>query len=293
MSIFKISLSAAIILVAMLLKGCSGSPSSSENLDLDSFSFVVDVGYFRSSGEGLLYIDLEYDAFLSPDTNIGLGRGDAFVITSGDYRTVVDSIPSGIARLPIKVDPSAELSVDFQRNGLSVKKIVATVSELLIPSITTDVSALDLNTISSNASLDFGIEIPHSIGSGERFGYGAVPTGCYSESGDYTEFENVNVLGSSFGGAFIPIGSVLDESTLNPTIEASFFVLRENENLVSGVYKYCETILFTSVALTRPNVTDTNSLLSYVEEGDANGGLKLRILSDPIMMSVDESALQE
>jgi len=288
----------ALFGVSLFLLGCS-PPSSTEKLDPDRFTFNAFVNYFPATGEGVIGIDLSFDVLLSNPTTLNLGKGDSIVIVSGDNRTVVNSIPEGSEWLPISVDVGSELSVDFQRYGASLKKFTVMVDGQVLPTVESDVSTLDSSSRAINASFGFGIPLPHEINEGFTFGYGTTaPIRCYQEDVGFTEIDDRSALHDLFGFFESYISSPLDETTLNPQLSAnSLIAWQYRELLLSGVYDYCETQLFSFAALSGPYVLSQierpyiTEYASYSEQGDLPGALAVHLVSNPIVLQINRSSL--
>jgi len=89
----------ALFSISLFLLGCT-PPSSTENLDPENFGFYAEVNYFPATGEGDIGIFISYQYSLSQTTNLNLGKNDSVVITSGENKSVVKSIPGGDFRIP-------------------------------------------------------------------------------------------------------------------------------------------------------------------------------------------------
>lgn len=282
------------LLITALLVGCE-SPSSTNNLESDRFSFYAYVHYYPATAEGIVSIDIEYDAFLSSPTSLSLGNGDAIIVSSGENSI---AITGGELSTPIIIDPSSELSVDFQRNSESLKKITANVNAGLFPSVESDVTSLNASAKQLNASLDFGIPLPYEIEPGFRFGYGSMPVRCYGAEPGLEEIGDQSLLTGQYSSAEMYITSLLDANTVNPQIDANRLIATQYQNLLtSEFYEYCETQLYSVVHIARPFNSDTSdqtytaSYASYSEEGDLDGDLFIRLVSEPVELLINRTSL--
>lgn len=277
-----------------LLVGCD-SPTSTKNLEPDRFTFNAYVHYFPATGVGIVSIDLEYDAFLSSSTSLNLADSDAFFISSGENSV---SITGSELSTPLVVDPSSELSIDFRRNDESLKKITVDVDASLFPSIETDVSSLNASVRQLNASLDFGVPLPYEIEEGLRFGYGSMPLRCFGEETGLEEIGDESLLTGQYSSAEMFISSPLEQNTVNPQINANRLIATQYQNLlVSGQYEYCDTLLYAVVHIAKPFDSETSGqtyaaeFASYFEEGNFDGNLFIRLVSEPVDLRIDRTSL--
>lgn len=270
---------------AFLLIGCE-SPTSTQNLDPGRFSVGTTVSYFSSTGEGVVSIAIEYDEFLSADRDIDLGKGDAIVISSGEHSTVITSAPNGFAKEPIMVDPSDTLKMQFTRGGDVLQSHEMTIDNRLFPNIEVDTIALNAMVQSVNALISYGIQTPYEVDllSGHAFGYGALLARCTNDE-TMVELELGSFLMDRHRGLESRIA--LDESVLNQNVDASFLVFREIENLNSGIYQSCETNLYAYL-----NLQSNSEFVTYIADGEIDGGLSASLVSDPVSIRVDNTAIE-
>jgi len=275
---------ALILLSVTLLFGCE-RPTTTQTLDPSSFNLGATITYHPSTGAGAVIIGIEYPAFLSTDSGLDLGRGDAIVITSGEHSTAITSVPMGFTRQSITIDPTRPLKLEFVRGNDVLQKYEMSIDERLFPRIEPDTTVLDSSVNGLNAAISFGIETPYELVGDTSFNYGALLTQCTTEDG-MVELGRDSLLMDYSIGLNRSVGSVLDETTLNPNIDARFLVFAERENLNTAFYISCETNLFSYIEL-----GGDSPLVTYFEEGDMEGNLRAVLISDPVSVRVENSAI--
>lgn len=287
-SVFQKLVSFCLFLsVTAALVGCK-PVTSTENLESDQFTFSAYVGYAPATGEGTVSIDIEYDEFLQSPISLSLGDGDAFVVSSGE--NTVTMTGSDLMSVPMTIEPASEISVDYQRNGESLKRFIVNVDESLFPSIVSNLSILNGSSRQLNATLNYGILLPYQVETGIRFGYGLTPDFCFSEETGLERIGGISVERS--------ISSPLDEATLNPQVSADRLIATQyKELLTSGLYEYCDMQLYSFVDIAKPfgsetsGQTFTTEYVSFFEEGDFDGRLSIRLVSEPVALQIDGTSL--
>lgn len=208
------------------------------------------------------------------------------VITSGEHPTKITTVPMGFTRKLINVDPISPLKMEFIRGNDVLQKYEMSINERLVPSIETDVTTLDSSAKSVNATISYGIQTPYELVRGTSFNYGALPKRCAAGEG-VVELEFSSLLTDFYYGFNTYVGSTLDEITLNPNIDATFLVFREKERLNSAEYLSYETNLYSYIELGKHS-----SFVTYTEEGVMTGDLQAVLLSEPVSIQVENTAIE-